>query len=77
MYLLHSLPAIAFYLNGRHTDYKLRKDHWLKLFMPLGLIHAIINFVETKRRDEPLLYLKWDDGNSVLVCIIVQVILSL
>ena len=46
MYVVHINPTVAYYLNYRVTHFELCQEHW-RLFVPLGIIYATLNYLET------------------------------
>ena len=73
MYLLHLFPGISFAANAHVSDYHLYHGHWKKLFLPLGILHAVISFTVTYYRGTPILkFLTWDSLTSPIVCICFQ-----
>mmetsp|Transcript_3977 Transcript_3977/g.5041 ORF Transcript_3977/g.5041 Transcript_3977/m.5041 type:complete len:206 (-) Transcript_3977:75-692(-) len=77
MYIVHIFPAVAYCLNARVTHFELCPDHW-RLFVPFGVLYAIINYMETQRRGKPLYwFITWEDWTSPAVCLAMQIIFSL
>ena len=77
MYTVHTFPTLAYFLNFRCTDFQLVAGHW-KMFLPLSVVYSTINYFETKSRGSPLYwFLTWEDHNTVLILVALQVIFSL
>ena len=77
MYLVHIFPTIAYVLNARMTEFELDAGHW-KLFVPLGILYAIVNYFETQRLGRPLYwFMTWQDWTTPVIAIGLQIAFSL
>ena len=66
-YLVHSFPAISLWITSTTFNCYLSVGHW-KLFAPVAIIYAVVNYLETKKRGKPLYwFLTWEDYTSVLI----------
>ena len=46
MYIVHIFPTMAYCMNAKVTKFELCASHWT-LFVPFGIVYAIINYLET------------------------------
>ena len=73
-YLVHITPLVGIVFTRMTTSIYVNPGHW-KLFVPVSLIYAAINFMETKRSGKAVYwFLTWEDHNSVIIILALNVI---
>ena len=77
MFLVHLNPIVSTFIAYKSVKIELCTHHYLT-FLPISVVYAYVNYLETKARGKPLYwFINWEDYTSVLVIVAIYVAFSL
>ena len=74
LYIAHILPIVGCFGNFLITDVCMKSSH-SKVLIPIAVAYAVVNYLETKSRGEPLyFFLTWEDETTIYIYTVITLI---